>query len=220
MTEENKELLKIILIVLGIIGVAILLTILINNSLFSHTEGLVYRTETGSKYHSPGCGYLWNSAIAMGYEQAKKSSLGACSRCGGIPKGTIIVNNYFAAFLIALTIMIVLFVLYAWAKSRQINNQQEHTDNTTTIKSYSQQLELKQNEEKIEIDKFRNLYNKNKLVNAEVAHCKFGKGKIMLANDKYIWILFESIKDAKQFQFPQAFIDGFLKFTNDETKIN
>ncbi len=115
--KTKKLIIKTVIIIALIIAVTIICTNVINAMAFRHTEGLVYRTETGECYHSPGCGYLWNSAIPMGYDQAKASSLRMCSRCGGEPKGTIVVDNYGLAFSITLlaemgVAFLVLFIRY------------------------------------------------------------------------------------------------------------
>lgn len=41
----------------------------------------VYVTETGSKYHTSGCRYLWNSKIAMSKSEAIAEGYTACSVC-------------------------------------------------------------------------------------------------------------------------------------------
>ena len=41
----------------------------------------VYVTETGSKYHTSGCRYLWNSSIAMSKSEAIAEGYSACSVC-------------------------------------------------------------------------------------------------------------------------------------------
>lgn len=41
----------------------------------------VYITNTGSKYHRAGCGYLWNSSSPISLNSAKNSGYTACSRC-------------------------------------------------------------------------------------------------------------------------------------------
>ena len=41
----------------------------------------VYITNTGSKYHRAGCGYLWNSSHAVSLSNAKSWGYTACSRC-------------------------------------------------------------------------------------------------------------------------------------------
>ena len=115
--KTKKQIIKAVIIIALIIAVTIICTNVINAMAFRHIEGLVYRTKTGECYHSPGCGYLWNSAIPMGYEQAKASSLRMCSRCGGEPKGTIVVDNYGLAFGITLLVemgvaFLVLFIRY------------------------------------------------------------------------------------------------------------
>ena len=108
MKKIDKATMKRILIGVSILVITIILAVLINAILFRHTEGLVYRTKTGNCYHSPGCGYLWNSAIPMGYQQAKASSLTSCSRCGGNPKGTIVVNNYVGSFAFAICLEVII----------------------------------------------------------------------------------------------------------------
>ncbi len=130
--KNTKKLIKIVVVIALFIGITIGLTFAINNSAFRHTEGLVYRTETGECYHSPGCGYLWHSAIPMGYEQAKDSSLRRCSRCGGEPKGTIEVNNYGAAFAIVFLVEIVvgLVGIFIWNKSTESKAPKSVNQNT------------------------------------------------------------------------------------------
>ncbi|MBQ9118203.1 MAG: hypothetical protein IJY11_03260 [Clostridia bacterium] len=126
MSNKSWTVVKIIVISLLSIGLTILFTIIINDAVFKHTEGLVYRTETGNRYHSPGCGYLWNSAIPMGYEQAKASSLKVCSRCGSSPKGTIEVNDFGTSFCIILIAVAAITLLVLWIKSLT------HKENTST----------------------------------------------------------------------------------------
>lgn len=53
------------------------------------TEPRVYVTNYGNHYHSPSCGSLWNSKIAMGKQEAISKGYTACSKCGGKPSGTI-----------------------------------------------------------------------------------------------------------------------------------
>lgn len=44
------------------------------------TEDIVYKTKTGSKYHSSGCQYLSKSKISITREKAIKQGLTPCSR--------------------------------------------------------------------------------------------------------------------------------------------
>jgi len=43
----------------------------------------VYITDTGKKYHGPGCRYLKNSKHKVSLSDAKGRGLTACKRCGG-----------------------------------------------------------------------------------------------------------------------------------------
>jgi len=43
--------------------------------------GEVYKTETGSKYHSDGCSYLSKSRIPISLADAKAEGLTPCSKC-------------------------------------------------------------------------------------------------------------------------------------------
>ena len=52
-------------------------------------EPKVYVTEYGEKYHSYGCQYLRESCIAIGIYKAQSKGYTACSKCRGIPSGTI-----------------------------------------------------------------------------------------------------------------------------------
>lgn len=49
------------------------------------SQGTVYITDTGSKYHSEGCRHLQKSKHAISVEDAKSSGYSACKNCGGIP---------------------------------------------------------------------------------------------------------------------------------------
>lgn len=42
---------------------------------------IVYVTNTGSKYHRAGCGYLWNSSNPISLSTAKSRGYSPCSRC-------------------------------------------------------------------------------------------------------------------------------------------
>ncbi|MBO5302758.1 MAG: MBL fold metallo-hydrolase [Lachnospiraceae bacterium] len=48
-----------------------------------HTSGMVYITESGSKYHTEGCKHLEKSKIAIDIEEAKALGYEACRVCGG-----------------------------------------------------------------------------------------------------------------------------------------
>ena len=43
--------------------------------------GEVYKTKTGSKYHSDGCSYLSKSRIPISLADAKAEGLTPCSKC-------------------------------------------------------------------------------------------------------------------------------------------
>lgn len=75
------------------VAVVITLTFAYNEAL-KREEPRVYITETGNKYHSCDCGYLWASSIPIGWDEALDKGYTACSRCGGEFDGTIIVNRY------------------------------------------------------------------------------------------------------------------------------
>lgn len=110
------RLLKIISIFVICITATVALTFAINAA-FRHDEPLVYVTQTGAKYHSDGCGYLWASAIPIGQYQADKSGYKPCSRCGGEPSGTVTVNNYgmsfcISAFTVGTSDFITLIIVY------------------------------------------------------------------------------------------------------------
>ena len=124
--ENKKKLIKIVSLV--IVGIAIItaLTFAINTG-FQHEEPLVYVTRTGEKYHSGGCGYLWASAIPQGLNQAKNAGYSACSRCGGKASGTIMVNNYGAAFGISFLIVCV-FVISGFAIYNKVSISSKEQD--------------------------------------------------------------------------------------------
>ncbi|MBR0278340.1 MAG: hypothetical protein IJQ50_07775 [Clostridia bacterium] len=45
------------------------------------TEGIVYATRTGEKYHRDGCRYLRKSRIPMSLSNVRKLGLTPCSKC-------------------------------------------------------------------------------------------------------------------------------------------
>jgi len=51
------------------------------------------------------------------------------------------------------------------------------------------------------------------LVNTNVTHRKYGKGNIILVNDKILIIKFDEIEEYKKFIYPDSF-DGFMTFQN------
>lgn len=207
MDQDKKRIVKIVLIVILIIGVNILFTFLINSLFFKHTEGLVYRTRTGGCYHSPGCGYLHSSAIAMGIEQARKSSLSACSRCGGIPNGTIIVNNYFGSWAIFASIVFVIGLLILFVKYKKGTTQLQpelEIDNTTQV--------IPLNSIKNEVNTKPQTASKPQIVIKVgdcVTHTKFGKGIIKSFDGRYMKVAFTGLPE-KAFVYPDAFEQGFL----------
>ena len=52
-------------------------------------EARVYVTNYGDCYHSSDCSYLHSSRNAIGKNKARSQGYYACSRCNGIPSGTI-----------------------------------------------------------------------------------------------------------------------------------
>ena len=52
-----------------------------DNNYNSGDSYTVYVTETGSKYHTSSCRYLWNSKIAMSKSEAIAEGYSACSVC-------------------------------------------------------------------------------------------------------------------------------------------
>ena len=135
MSENEKEQLKkwiiriIILLVVLVIG-----TLIINSLFFQHEEGLVCVTRTGECYHSPGCHYL-RSVIEKGIEQAKSAGYSACSYCGGIPKGTIVVNNYLAAGCIMALLMIGVWLVWLFKFSNNNSTLEVDQDKNYPISS-------------------------------------------------------------------------------------
>lgn len=57
-------------------------------------EARVYVTDYGECYHSSTCSYLHSSRNAIGKNKARSQGYYACSRCNGIPNGTIDVTYY------------------------------------------------------------------------------------------------------------------------------
>ena len=57
-------------------------------------EARVYITDYGECYHSSTCSYLHSSRNAIGKNKARSQGYYACSRCNGIPNGTIDVTYY------------------------------------------------------------------------------------------------------------------------------
>ncbi len=52
-------------------------------------EARVYVTNYGDCYHSSDCSYLHSSRNAIGKNKARSQGYYVCSRCNGIPSGTI-----------------------------------------------------------------------------------------------------------------------------------
>ena len=197
--KTKKQIIKAVIITALIIAVTILSPNVINAMAFRHTEGLVYRTKTGECYHSSGCGYLWKSAIPMGYEQAKTSSLRMCSRCGGEPKGTIVVDNYGLAFGITLLVemgvaFVVLFIRYKLYSETEPQTQ-PYTPPKTPL-----------NPDTGEPPKQTIPIRKGSIVR----HPQWGAGEVTLVEGGYITIWFCSPEfkthneGIKKFQYPDA----------------
>ena len=109
---KNYNLKKIILIAIAAIIFLILGTLLFNELFFKHEEGLVFITNTGDRYHNINCSYLL-SMNPIGIEQAKARGYTACARCVGVATGRIEVNNYLAAFAIAVAVILLLcFIIF------------------------------------------------------------------------------------------------------------
>lgn len=140
----------------------------------------------------------------MGIEQARSSTLRACSRCGGISKGTIEVNNYPAAvaivFLIEIVITIIGFVIYNKLHPEPATNTVTKNTGSYTTKPVS------------EIETERDRMIRQWMKRKTVRHKRFGEGTITEINNEYICVRFEEIDEVKRFQYPQAIIDKFLEF--------
>ena len=197
--KTKKLIIKTVVIIALIIAVTVICTNVINAMAFRHTEGLVYRTKTGDCYHAPGCGYLWNSAIPMGYEQAKASSLRMCSRCGGEPKGTIVVDEYGKAFAITLLVemgvaFLVLFIRYKL-----------YSETEPQVQTYvppTKPIDMPPKDPPKPIIPIRK--------GSIVRHPKWGAGEVTLIEGGYITIWFCSPEfkthneGIKKFQYPDA----------------
>lgn len=149
-SEERNKIIKWAFVIIGIIAVYIICSLIVNSLFYKHTEGLVYVTRTGDCYHSIGCGYL-RSMIPKGIEVAKAQGYRACSACGGIPHGTIEVNDYWTSFTITFGILflaafcIFLLVVYIKDKNQKVENSytkqtpNNFKTNTTTNLEISRQ---------------------------------------------------------------------------------
>lgn len=212
-STNKKRIIKIIVIVAAIIAITVIGTLILNDIAFKHEEGLVYRTRTGDCYHTIGCGYL-RSQIPMGIEQARSSTLRACSRCGGIPKGTIEVNNYPAAvaivFLIEIVITIIGFVIYNKLHPEPATNTVTKNTGSYTTKPVSE-IETER-DRMIRNCKTQPIESIQWMKGKTVRHKRFGEGTITEINNEYICVRFEEIDEVKRFQYPQAIIDKFLEF--------
>ena len=200
MEQKTKKLIvKTVIIVALIIAVTIICTNVINAMAFRHTEGKVYRTKTGDCYHSADCGYLWNSAIPMGYEQAQDSSWRRCSRCGGEPKGTIVVDNYGLAFCITFlaemgVAFLVLFIRYKLYSETETQTQ-PYIPTKPPIDTHPKEVP----QQTIPIRK-----------GSIVRHPKWGAGEVTLIDGGYIsiWFCSDEFKThnegIKKFQYADA----------------
>ena len=199
--NTRNQTIKVIIILALIIAITIISTIVINATAFRHTEGLVYRTKTGNCYHSPGCGYLWNSSIPMGYKQAKSSSLGVCSRCGSTPKGTVTVNNYPLAFAITLLAEIFISLLILFIRHK-LYDTPAPAPKANALPDHSS---FKESSPPITTKPSPGIRQ-----GSIVQHAKWGTGKVIRIEEKYITIWFASSEfktynDAlKKFLYPDA----------------
>lgn len=86
----------IIIVLVVILGIAsVMADTIVNNGMIikgtsrsvrtivseSMGDHIVYKTKTGSKYHSPFCRYLRDSSIEISIEDAEAEGLDPCSRC-------------------------------------------------------------------------------------------------------------------------------------------
>lgn len=212
MKMERKRVVKFILIILAIIGVNILATFLINLFFFQHTEGLVYKTRTGHCYHSVGCGYLHSSAIAIGIEQAKKSSLRACSRCRGMPCGTTVVNNYFASWVVFVSIVAIIGIAVLYFKTIKTKKSDIKHNVMQNVKGAQQTVQIKTySVDNLDCGNIQSIgAQKVKIVVGDyVIHKKFGKGKIVSNDGRYFEVVFQGMSE-KTFIYPDAFDRGYL----------
>lgn len=185
----------------------------------NETQARVYVTRTGDHYHSGGCSYLHSSKIAMGRQEAIDSGYSRCSRCGGASSGTIQVSykkkvevdptsrNIWGS--IALGVLSAL--LPAIAIAAKIEENQPAPANTNVTTSTTPPPKVDKREEQIRSLKNHSLSQLQNLLNCKVRHSKFGVGTIVEIDHDYMKIKFSSIEETKQFQYPQAFVDGFLQ---------
>ena len=212
-SEDKKRIVKIILAIAVIIAITVIGTLILNDIAFKHTEGLVYRTRTGDCYHTIGCGYL-RSQIPMGIEQAKASTLRVCSRCGGVPKGTIEVNNYAAAacivIFIEVAVTIIGFVIYNKTHPEPTVVSGLASNNGITGTKPINQIESER-DRMIRNCKAQPEESIQWLKGKVLKHKRFGEGTVTEINNDYIYVYFEELDEVKQFQYPQAIIDKFLE---------
>lgn len=198
------------------------------------TEPRVYVTNYGECYHSSTCGYLHTSRIAKGKNQAISEGYVACSVCGGKSSGTITVTykkrvpvdstgrNIGGSIALAILCSPLLYGIgyHIVQEIRENKPLKSSSTNSTTAQKATQPStalsgsstrppgdQIKSEAEKIRnapIEKIRNF------IGERVTHRKYGAGVVIDINRQYIKVRFDSTKEEKTFQFPEAFYNGFL----------
>ena len=204
---DKKKITKIVIIAIVCVVAIVLLTILINDCFFQHEEPLVYVTNTGECYHSFGCSYL-RSVNAIGLEQAKKAGYRMCSRCGGKASGTIEVNNYFASFLIVMAIIFAVGLAGIIIKTRFAEKPTVADHSKTSTQTMSNLNHANYNRNEVITTRENVSVARKVSLGDQVYHAKFGIGKIINIDGKYMSIDFNG--SIHEFVNPNSFDDGYL----------
>jgi len=149
---------------------------------------------------------LWASSIPRGLNEAKKAGYTACSRCGGKASGTITINNYGASFGISSLIMCALVLLGFIIYNKISISPDEQSSNSVQISNSSQTLYC-QNTRQISTHTISPKPSIIVKCGDIVKHKSFGEGKVVKLSQNYITIQFND--KAREFVFPNAFIEGF-----------
>lgn len=204
------------------------------------TEPRVYVTTYGEKYHSSGCSYLSQSRHSMGLYEARNAGYSACSRCGGHSSGTIEVSyqkkvyydpigrNIGGSIALSLLcgILVYGFIYSMWSSYQEDKAYRTPRNKTAPVAALPQKTGSKNtptvtdssNSREAFIEKLRS-YPIERLRNAlgkTVTHKKFGDGIVVDISHSYMKVDFPGYP-TKQFQFPNALVDGFLIFKKENT---